>query len=36
LFGSVADAVLHKAAVPVLVCHATSECAATNDTVPVR
>ena len=29
LFGSVADAVLRKAAVPVLVCHATSKCAAT-------
>lgn len=36
LFGSVADAVIHKAAVPVLVCHVTSERAATNDTVPVR
>ena len=28
LFGSVADAVLHRAAVPVLVCHTTSERAA--------
>jgi len=36
IFGSVADAVIHKAAVPVLVCHATSGRAATNDTVPVR
>ena len=36
LFGSVADAVIQKAAVPVLVCHATSERAATNDAVPVR
>ena len=36
LFGSVADAVIQKAIVPVLVCHATSERAATNDTIPVR
>ena len=36
MFGSVADAVIHKARVPVLVCHATSERAATIDPVSVR
>ena len=36
LFGSVADAVIHQATVPVLVCHATSQRASTIDPVPVR
>lgn len=36
LFGSVVDAVIHKAVVPVLVCQAISDPAATNDTVPGR
>lgn len=36
LFGSVADAVIHQATVPVLVCHATSQHASTIDPVPVR
>ena len=36
LFGSVADAVIHKARVPVLVCHATSDRAATIGPVSVR
>jgi nucleotide-binding universal stress UspA family protein len=36
LFGSVADAVIHKATVPVLVCQATAARATTNDLVSVR
>ena len=36
LFGSVADAVIQRATVPVLVCHAISAPAATSDTLPGR
>ncbi|MGZ8392455.1 MAG: universal stress protein [Gemmatimonadales bacterium] len=36
VFGSVADAVMYQATVPVLVCHATSQHASTIDPVPVR